>query len=133
MASYLSFPLCVLLHLRACAWADTVLIVSNPPTAVAIGIVVKRLFKKRVCFILQDLYPDLAVHLGSIAGRSFFVRTMRRLNTVGFRVLDHIVVLGEDMRSYLLKHYQIDSHKLSLITNWGDMKRIVTLAKDNPW
>ncbi len=133
IVNYFSFPLASLLHFWLFRWADKIIMVSTVPTTIGLGAVVNRLFSKRVYYIWQDIYPDLAVHLGIIRPSSILVCAMRWLNRWSLDYLEQVVVLSNSMRQYLEISYPEAAKKTIVITNWEDPEEIFPFSKDNPW
>lgn len=131
--NYITFPLAILCHPFLLKQADTVIIVSTVPTTIGLSVILKKIFKQRILYIWQDIYPDLAVHLGALTSHSLLARGMRWINESGLSHTDHIVVLGSSMEQYLATHYPRHKHKVHTINNWEDPKEIFPLSKDNPW
>jgi glycosyltransferase involved in cell wall biosynthesis len=85
--------------------------------------------------MVQDLYPDLAIHLGYSSPRGIMSVVMYGLNHIGFAASRKIVVLGEAMRSHFATdpHYRKFADKAVIIPNWEDPEQVFPAAKDNPW
>jgi len=132
--NYLSFPIAVLFHTHLLRWADTIIIVSTIPTTIGLAPLLNKFFKKNVHYIWQDIYPDLVIHLGAITQSSLLARSMRWLNEKSLPYVDHIIVLCDDMKTYVAQHYQgAWTNNVVVINNWENPDEIVPLSKDNPW
>jgi len=85
--------------------------------------------------MVQDLYPDLAIHLGYSSPRGIMSVVMYGLNHIGFAAARKIVVLGEGMRRHFAAdpHYRRWADKVVVIPNWEDPEQTFPGAKDNPW
>jgi len=133
LLSYISFPLSLITHLFSFRKFDKVIIASSPPTVVFIGTLINIFWGKKIYFILQDIYPDLAIHLGALSNSSFSSRGMRYLNKWSFKYTYKIVVLSDSMKQYLRKAYDLPEEKVVIINNWVDAEKIHPLSKDNSW
>ena len=133
LLNFISFPLSLLVHLFSFRKANKVIVVSSPPTVILIGALINTLWGKKVYLILQDIYPDLAIHLGVLSERSFLVRGMRHLNRWSFKHIYKIVVLSDSMSTYLAKSYDLQTDKVMTISNWADTEKIYPAPKSNPW
>ncbi len=133
LLNFISFPLFLLFHLTSFRKADKIIMVSNPPTIVGLGAFLNILWDKKIYFILQDIYPDLALHLGVLSKKSFLASRMRALNKWAFQHIEKIIVLTDQMSKYLALSYNLPTEKISTITNWADTEEIYPVPKDNPW
>lgn len=135
IGSYLLFTTSAMCRIRSFRWADKVIIVSNPPTLVGLCAFVRVIFRKPVYFMVQDLYPDLAIHLGYSSPRGIMSVVMYGLNHIGFAAARKIVVLGEGMRRHFATdpHYRKFADKVVIIPNWEDPEQTFPAAKDNAW
>ncbi len=135
ISSYFLFTAAAMLQFRLFRWADKVIVVSNPPTLSGLCAAVHLIFGKPVYFMIQDLYPDLAIHLGYASPGGVMARAMYGLNRSGFRRAEKIVVLGEAMRRYFSDdpHYSAWAGKSVVIANWEDPEQVFPAAKDNAW
>jgi glycosyltransferase involved in cell wall biosynthesis len=135
ISSYLLFTASAMFQFRLFHWADKVIVVSNPPTLVGLCAFVRVFFRKQAYFMVQDLYPDLAIHLGYASPRGIMSSVMYGLNRLGFSKAEKIVLIGEAMRRHFAgdPHYRKWSDKAVVIPNWEDPEQVFPAAKDNPW
>lgn len=131
--NFISFPVMILTHLFFIKNFDKIIIVSNPPTIVGAGAIINKLLNKKVYYILQDLYPDLAIHLGVISKNSVLENLMSWINKQGFNRVEKIILLSDSMKKYFDQYYSKWRDKTVVITNWADPQKIQQLPKDNPW
>ena len=99
---------------------DIFFCVSNPPFLPYITIKEANRKNKKSVFLLHDLYPDVLVKLGKISEKSFFYKIMYKMNKYAFENSRKIIVLGRDVKEYLIKNYNIKDEKIEIITNWGN-------------
>ena len=97
---------------------DVILTVSNPPIIPLIGALLKN-DKNKFVYLIHDLYPDIAIKLGVVSEKNILSRVMFKVNRFVFRKADKIIVLGRDMKEYLINNYQVSENKISVITNWS--------------
>jgi len=135
ISSYLLFTASAMCQFRSFRWADKVIIVSNPPTLVGLCAFVRVFFRKPAYFMVQDLYPDLAIHLGYASPHGIMSAVMYALNRIGFSKAEKIVLIGEAMRRHFATdpHYRRWADKAVVIPNWEDPEQVFPAAKDNPW
>jgi glycosyltransferase involved in cell wall biosynthesis len=83
--------------------------------------------------ILYDLYPDALVISGLLREGSLATRLWRRANSVLFRWLRAVVIIGRDME-VALSRYRIASDRLVYIPNWVTLNIAVRPYRvDNPF
>lgn len=109
---------------------DLCIAVSNPPN-MAFRIA-KESKKLRVPFvyILHDLYPDVLIKTGKIAKNSVIAKKLRKMSSETFQLSDRIVVLGRDVKDYLIKNYGVLPDKISIITNWGPEEPVISKSNN---
>jgi glycosyltransferase involved in cell wall biosynthesis len=133
LLNFIFFPLAVMTRLFSLKKADKIIIVSNPATIIVVGGLANFLFQKKVYYIWQDMYPDLAVELNMATKQSFSVRMMKKINHFGFSRVEKIILLSDKMKEYFAKEYSPWVSKTTVITNWVDTTKIYPSSKDNPW
>jgi glycosyltransferase involved in cell wall biosynthesis len=94
--------------------------VSNPPFLPYITIKEANRKNKKSVFLLHDLYPDVLVKLGKIKEKSFFYKIIYKMNKYAFKNSSKIIVLGRDVKEYLINNYNIKDERIKIITNWGN-------------
>jgi colanic acid biosynthesis glycosyl transferase WcaI len=100
---------------------DVVLIVTAPfalPYAVAAA---ARLKRARSVLIMHDLYPEVLIMAGFLRATSILTRLMRATNSLMFRVLDAVVIIGRDSESHLLRYPGMAREKIWFIPNWATL------------
>lgn len=102
---------------------DLIVSVSNPPIMPLLGAWLKG-NHNRFIYILHDLYPDIAIRMGVVKEDSQLAKCMFRVNQYAFRKADKIVVLGNDMRRYLIENYKVNHNKICVISNWAQDHKI---------
>src|SRR5882757_973925 len=104
--------LALVLRLRR---GDVALTVTAPfmlPYAVAAA---ARLKRARSVLILHDLFPDVLVAAGLLKPKSFVAIAMCAVNTLMFRALTAVVIIGRDTEKLLLRYRGITPDKISFI------------------
>jgi colanic acid biosynthesis glycosyl transferase WcaI len=108
----------LLTHLRR---GDVALTVTAPfmlPYAVAAA---SRLKRARSALIMHDLYPDVLVMAGLLKPASVLAKAMRGINTLMFRALDAVIVIGRDTERLLLRYRGMTPEKVRFIPNWATL------------
>ena len=78
---------------------------------------------------LQDIYPDVAVAVGTVRNR-WWIRLLRRWLFAVYRRADRLIVLGEDMRA-VLTDAGIPNERITCLPNWADTTRIYPVPSPN--
>jgi glycosyltransferase involved in cell wall biosynthesis len=100
---------------------DVVLTVTAPfilPYAVTAA---ARLRRARTILILHDLYPDVLVMTGLLRPTSIVTKAIRAANTLMFRALNTVVIIGRDMEHLLLRYKGMTRDKMMFIPNWATL------------
>jgi glycosyltransferase involved in cell wall biosynthesis len=107
------------------------LIVSVPPFAGVLGVLLKFIRGQKYAFIVYDVYPDIAVELGYLKRDGIITRFWEKLNKLVYGWADIVVVLGETMKEKINKYTDIS--KVEIIHNWADKDFIIPLKKEDNW
>lgn len=135
LADYLSFYPSATWKLLRAPPHDIVLALTNPPLIGLIAVLIGRLRRMRVVALVQDVYPDLAIILGTIGARSPAARLFDWLNRAALRGADRIIVLGECMRERIVAKVGSDrASRIDIIHNWADGQLVKPLkVEPNPF
>lgn len=128
--NYITFVLNMFIKLIFKSDYDMVLVVSNPPLLPIISYIIRRIKKKKYIYLVHDIYPDIAVKVGAIKQGGIVYKIMDFINSKVYRYSEKIIVLGDDMKEFLLRK-NVDMSKLIKITNWADSKKIYRTSKEN--
>lgn len=104
---------------------DQILVYSNPPILPLIPDVLHRLLKKKYSFVVYDIAPDNAIKTGATRPGSMIDKLMRYINRHVYKNAENVIVLGTEMKNYLLNH-QISKNadNIHVIPNWYDMRQL---------
>ncbi|NUQ80902.1 MAG: glycosyltransferase family 4 protein [Bacteroidetes bacterium] len=109
---------------------DLVFVMSTPPLLNGVTANLIRLIR-RVPYVynVQDLYPDIAVQMGTIRNRQLI-----RLSAAIENYINHhaqqIVTLSEPMKDKIVSH-GVEPGKVSVIPNWSD-GNLIRPVQDSP-
>jgi len=113
---------------------DKIMVFSSPPMIVPVGVLLGKIKKAKVIYVVEDLHPELEIKLEMIRENSLFSRLLRRINRFVFKKSDKVVTLGERMKHTIVSNYKIREYKIHIIPNWADGERLYPLErKDNPF
>ncbi|HKQ03891.1 MAG TPA: glycosyltransferase family 4 protein [Blastocatellia bacterium] len=121
LADYLSFYIGATWTLLRQPRHDIVMALTTPPLIGLVALLVARLRRMRLVALVQDVYPDIAVALGTLNANSLLTRALDRLNRFVLRKADRVIVLSECMRRHVVsKIGPEDETRIDVIHNWAD-------------
>ena len=110
---------------------------SNPPFLGLLGYVLNRARGQPYIYLVNDVYPDIAVHLGYLRADGLVRGIWTRLNQLTLRGAGAVVVLGDAMRSIVVKNAgregTVRQDKFRIIHNWVDESFIRPMSKTENW
>lgn len=135
LADYLSFYLGASWKLLTLPRHDIVMALTTPPLIGLVALMIGRLRGMRTIALVQDMYPEVAVALGTLRAESLFTRLLEWLSRDVLRGADRIIVLGECMRERVAQKIGAEySHAIDVIHNWADGEKIRPLdGERNPF
>jgi len=106
------------LQLLFLAWfkfqKSELLIVSNPPTATLLPVLIKNTYS----LLIYDVYPDTLVEYKIVKKNSLLIKKWEKANRSIFKNAKTIVTLNEGMKDRLSKY--ISSDKIEIVSIWTD-------------
>ncbi|HVG32903.1 MAG TPA: glycosyltransferase family 4 protein [Pyrinomonadaceae bacterium] len=131
LSDYLSFFIGATWRLARTSRPDIVLALTTPPLIGLVAIIVGRLRGTRTVALVQDVYPDVAVALGTLREGSPATRLLDYLSRVILRRADRIIVLGDCMRERIIKKIgESNSSRVDVIRNWADASQFDYSGED---
>jgi glycosyltransferase involved in cell wall biosynthesis len=109
---------------------DLVLVGTNPPTAPLVGRWLWQRYGTPYCYLVHDLYPDIAIGLGALRRESNIAHIAKECQRTWLRDASAVVVLGRCMREYISTAYQVPKERISVMTNWCDPRDIIPMPKE---
>jgi len=109
---------------------DLIIVGSNPPSAPFVGHWLSKRFNIPYCYLVHDLYPDIAVALGALRKNSKITQFTKMYQRKWLCDARKIMVLGRCMRDHLISEYQLPEERIKVITSWCDPNDIIPLSKD---
>jgi colanic acid biosynthesis glycosyl transferase WcaI len=110
---------------------DAVVAVSPPLTLGITGWMIARARKARLLFNIQDIFPDVAIELGTFESPRLISAT-RKLENLCYRLSDAITVLSDDLKTNLC-HKGVPDEKIHVIPNFVDTDVITPSPADNSY
>jgi glycosyltransferase involved in cell wall biosynthesis len=116
--SMLSFLFSALLKIHHFKNHDYILVFSNPPMNSLIGLVIRKIYKTKLIFIVYDIYPDIDFISNKNHRLNLLHYSFNFLNKKVYNGKHKIVLLSEDMRKFILKRFPHSNHSIYVIPNW---------------
>jgi colanic acid biosynthesis glycosyl transferase WcaI len=110
---------------------DVALTVTAPFMLPYAVVAAARLKRARSVLIMHDLFPDVLVVAGVLGSESFVAKAIRAVNSLMFRALDAVVVIGRDTEALLLRYGGSIGEKIFFIPNWATITPGIRPAKDD--
>ena len=117
-----TYFLCCMVALLSVRRPDVVVAETDPPLLPLIGAFFSALTGARFVFLINDLYPDVAVELGAISN-PIWLRLLEASTSTGLERSDVVVTLGQDMRRKVAAR-GCDTNKLHVIHYWVDTEKV---------
>jgi colanic acid biosynthesis glycosyl transferase WcaI len=105
---------------------DAWFVMTEPPLILNTVLQLRRKLGGRVIHHVDDLYPDLAMALGSLPRRGPVAALLTHLSQDGLRKCDHVLALGECMAA-VLKTKGVPDDRLAITPPWADGSRLFPL------
>lgn len=130
LTDYLTFYLGAAWKLLVLPRHDVVMALTTPPLIGLLALAVCRLKGMKLAALVQDVYPDVGVALGTFREGSLATRLLDRLNRIVLARADRTIVLGECMRERVAaKAGSGWADSIDVIHNWADGGKIRPLAE----
>lgn len=109
---------------------DLVVVGTNPPSSPIVGRWLWKRFGIPYCYLIHDLYPDIAIGVGALGRNSNIARISRAYQRIWLHDARAIVVLGRCMHDYIITEYQVPTERINVITSWCDPNEIMPMPKE---
>lgn len=121
VANMLTLTASVFLHaLRRFRRRDIVIVVTNPPALPFVILAACRLRGARCVLLIHDVYPEALVASGLLRSGGIAARALARANTLLYRSVSRICVIGRDMAALVRSKLRPDgSDRVTVIPNWS--------------
>jgi glycosyltransferase involved in cell wall biosynthesis len=116
VADYASFLVVAAAWMLGARRYEVVVCLSTPPLVAFLGLLARRRGAKFI-YKVEDLYPDVAIALGTLAESAWSSRILQRLSGRLLRDADCCVALDETMRASLTER---GARRVVVIPNWAD-------------
>ena len=96
-----------------------IIVYSNPPILPLITYLLKKVYGTEFIFVAFDVYPDNALKINSIKENGLIHKLMNFINRRVYSNASTIILLGNEMKDYVLSHkIAMSSKNLKVIPNW---------------
>lgn len=104
--------------------ADTVIVVSAPPSLPYLIAFACRVRGARLFFLLHDTYPEILVATGNARPNDLLVRLINRLNRRLYSAADRIITVGRDMEEVVSLKPGASADRVATIQNWASLEEV---------
>src|SRR5437868_8766008 len=134
LTDYLTFYLGAALKLFSLPRHDVVMALTTPPLIGLLALAACRARGMRFVALVQDVYPDVGVALGTFRRGGFVTGLLDRLNRLVLGSAERVIVLGDCMREVVASE-GVAGERIDVIHNWADGEKIFPLAdgEENPF
>lgn len=101
-----------------------VLVVTNPPSLPFVISIACKMNGAKCYLLIHDVYPDVLVATGIMEANDVVTRVLKWLNSLLYRSVDRIIVLGRDMKRLVEQRIKDGDQRVKIITNWADTEEI---------
>lgn len=98
--------------------SEFIMSVTNPPLLMGILFILKKVKKINYILIVHDLFPDNSLKAGII--NKWLFSFLNYFFIKFYNSPDKVIVLGNDMKIFLVKNKSIRKNKIIVIPNWSD-------------
>jgi len=125
----------IFLHLLVRRNPGVILVDSTSPFLPVLARMLNMFKGTRYVFLVQDVYPDIAIKLGYMSPHGLVATVWNQINLWVYRAASHIIVLGPRMRDVVAeKQSSTEAEgKITVIHNWADGDAIVPRRKGENW
>lgn len=127
-----SFSVSVTLKLIFRKPADLIVVHTTPPLLAILVIGIAKLKRKKVIYILMDIFPDGLIRLGKASIRNPIIKLWKVLHQKALLKSDRVVAIGRDMANWVKEEVpKISENSLRVIPLWQDEKLISPVEFSN--
>lgn len=109
---------------------DVVLVQSTPPLLLGVsGLLLERLRGAAFVYVVQDLYPDVALHLGVLRPGPM-ADAIARVSGAIYRRADALIAISETMAERLVAR-GVPRERIAVVHNWADTSSLREAPRDN--
>lgn len=129
--NFLTFSLSVTFKLLNSRQRFLVISHTTPPFLAIVISFICRIKKLDNLYVLMDIFPEGLIKLGRASLKNPLIRIWQKLHLSAIRKCAKIVVIGRDMKEWLLSIYPEGEEKIEYIPLWQDEDLIKPLSFEN--
>jgi len=134
VCNVLSFSLSTICKLLFSKEKSFVISHTTPPFLEIIISFICRIKKRRNIYLMLDIIPDGLIRLKKVSSKNIFIKLWQKLHLNAIKRCHKVVVIGRDMRDWLLSIYPEGSDKVIYIPLWQDEELIQPIPfTENPF
>lgn len=125
-----SFSLSVVFRLIFYRGNDVIVVHTTPPFLAILVVQIAKLKRKKVVYVLMDIFPDGLIRLGRVSGRNPFIKLWKHWHRNVLKKSTRVVAIGRDMVRWVLEENPNikDNGQLQFIPLWQDERLINPVA-----
>jgi len=132
LLNYLSFLILAPLRAITLLKYDCTVVFTNPPLIALVGWLLRLLRGTKFVYVVEDLYPDVAIELGFLKRGSVTTKVADKISAFLLRHADRVVALGNRMKEEL-QAKGVTEDRVVVIPNWADGEQIYPVEKSANW
>ena len=91
LLDYISFTIFSSIQALLSRKVDIVILLTNPPLFSLLGVLLKIVKNEKFVYIVEDVYPDIAIQYGILKDKSILAQVLYKLSDYTFRNADKVV------------------------------------------
>jgi colanic acid biosynthesis glycosyl transferase WcaI len=132
--NYFTFSLSVILKLLFSKEKYLVITHTTPPFLAIIISLLCRVKKRPVLYIIMDVFPDGLIRLKKVSPRNPLIILWQKMHLIAIKKCQKIIVIGRDMKDWLMRIYPDGTDKVDYIPMWQDGEKIKPIPfNENPF
>lgn len=111
---------------------DLAIVVTTPPSLPFVLAIACKLVHAKCILRIEDVYPETLIAAGITGSKSILARLLSIANMWLYNSVDHITVLGRDMKKLVTEKLgrNLGDNYLTIIPNWADLDLITPEIKN---
>ena len=111
-------------------YVDVIYCNSTPPIVGLVAAKLKKVYKCKFVYSLQDLFPESLYTAGITSEKSLWMTIGNKIANYVYCASDHIITLNDNLKNILITKGQ-DVEKITTVNNWIDVSSIGRIEKKN--
>ena len=126
LVNVFTFGLSVVFRLIFYRRKDVIVVHTTPPFLAILVICIAKLKRRKVIYVLMDIFPDGLIRLGKVSGKNIFIKFWKYWHKRTLIKSDRIVTIGRDMANWVLEEVPSikKTNQLRFLPLWQDEKLI---------